>query len=92
MMTINAECLKVDGTRVAIALQQACEKLAGAGGELALDFSGVRRVDASALKAMEQLAGLAEAKSRKVVLHGVDVDVYKVLKLVNLASKFDFRD
>ncbi len=89
---MNAECLKVDGTRVALALQEACEKLTGAGGELALDFSGVRRIDASALKAMEQLAGSASAKSGKVVLHGVDVNVYKVLKLVGLAPRFAFKD
>jgi hypothetical protein len=50
----------------------------------------VRRVDASALRAMETLAGIAEGKAIKVGLRGVNVDIYKVLKLVKLASRFSF--
>jgi hypothetical protein len=39
---------------------------------------------------MEKLAGVADDKAVKVVLRGVNVDVYKVLKLVNLTPRFSF--
>ena len=39
---------------------------------------------------MEEFADIADTKGVKVVLRGVDVGVYKVLKLVNLASRFSF--
>jgi anti-anti-sigma regulatory factor len=55
-----------------------------------LDFSSVRRIDPNALRAMEKLAGLADGKAVKVVLRGVNVDIYKVLKLVKLTSRFSF--
>jgi len=71
-------------------LQEALVKLDGAQGELVLDFSSVRRLDARALKVMEQLAILAAGKSVKVVLRGVNAEVYKVLKLVKLAPRFSF--
>ena len=81
---------KIDEGRVVQALQDAGEKLDGADGEVVLDFSSVRRIDPSALKAMEEFAGKADAKTVKVVLRGVKVDVYKVLKLVKLAPRFGF--
>jgi anti-anti-sigma regulatory factor len=55
-----------------------------------LDFSSVRRIDPSVLRAMEEFAGKADNKGVKVVLRGVNVDVYKVLTLVNLTSRFSF--
>ena len=82
--------LKIDGERVADALQEAREKLDSAEGEVVLDFSSVRRIDPSALRAMEELAGMADDKAVKVVLRGVNVDVYKVLKLVKLTPRFSF--
>jgi hypothetical protein len=39
---------------------------------------------------MEEFADIADTNGVKVVLRGVDVSVYKVLKLVNLASRFSF--
>ena len=39
---------------------------------------------------MEDFASTAESKGVKVVLCGVSVSIYKVLKLVNLASRFSF--
>lgn len=69
------------------------EKIAARdGGEVVLDFSAVRRVDASALKAVERVAGLAGEKGVKVAIRGVNVDVYKVLKLMKLTSKFRFEN
>jgi len=72
------------------ALQEAGEKLDTVDGEVSLDFSSVRRIDPSALRAMEVFAGLAEGKGVKVVLRGVNVGIYKVLKLVKLTSRFSF--
>ncbi len=89
-MTTIAMLLNVDETRVAPFLQEAGERLTGAEGEVVLDFSSVRRVDSAALQALEQLAGRAEEKSVKVALRGVNVDVYKVLKLVKLTRCFSF--
>lgn len=89
-MPMNALWLNIDGTRVVPTLQEAFEKLDTADGEVVLDFSSVRRLDPSALAVMEKLAGKAGEKAVKVVLGGVDVGVYKALKLAKLAPRFSF--
>ena len=82
--------LNIDEQRMVLALKEAGEKLDSAEGEACLDFSSVRRVDASALRAIEEFARIADEKAVKVVLRGVNVDVYKVLKLVKLSHRFSF--
>ena len=82
--------MSIDEERLVPALQAAGEKLERTTGEAALDFSSVRRLDASALRALEDLARIADEKAVKVVLRGVNVDVYKVLTLVKLTSRFSF--
>ena len=82
--------LSVDDKRLVPDLQEAREKLDSSQGETVLDFSSVHRIDASALRAMEDLVGEADRKGVKVVLCGVSVAVYKVLKLAKLASRFSF--
>ena len=89
-MATIALWLKVDEERVIRALQEAGEKLDTAGGEVVLDFASVRRIGPSALRAMEEFAGIAANRGVKVALRGVNVDVYKVLKLVKLGSRFSF--
>jgi anti-anti-sigma regulatory factor len=89
-MTSNGEWLEIDGERVVQGLQAAREALDSAHSDVVLDFSFVRRIDPNALRAMEKLAGLADGKAVKVVLRGVNVDIYKVLKLVKLTSRFSF--
>jgi len=89
-MPVNTVWLKVDGERVVQTLKEALETVDTAEGEVVLDFSSVERVDPSALQAMETLAGKADAKSVKVVLGGVNVRVYKTLKLMKLAPRFSF--
>jgi anti-anti-sigma regulatory factor len=89
-MAIVAVWQEIDEEHVVLALQGAGEKLDGAEGEVVLDFSSVRRVDPNAIRAMEEFANMADDKSVKVGLRGVNVDVYKVLKLVKLASRFSF--
>ena len=89
-MAINAVFLNIDEARVIPALRDAREKLDSAEGEIVLDLSSVRRVESAALKEMEDLAGVADGKNIRVVLRGVNVDVYKVLKLVNLTRRLSF--
>lgn len=71
-------------------LEAALEKLAASQGEMVVDFTPVQRVDAAALRMMEKLAAAAGEKSVKVVLRGVNVDIYKTLKLVKLTPRFSF--
>ncbi len=87
---MNAVFLNIEETRVVPALREAGEKLDGTEGEVVLDFSSVRRIDSNALPAIEELARIADERSVKVVLRGVNIDVYKVLKLVKLSRRFSF--
>ncbi len=80
----------MDGERLVQALEEGRERLDGAEGEVVLDFAAVRRVDAAALRAMEQLAAGAEDKQVKIKLRGVSAEVYGVLKLAKLAPRFFF--
>ena len=85
-----AVLLKLHEEHVVHALQQAGEKLDSANGEVVVDFSSVGRIDPAALSAMEELAGIADGRGVKLALRGVNVDVYKVLKLAKLAPRFSF--
>lgn len=89
-MTMIPVGLEFNSESVAHALQEAREKLDSTAGDLCLDFSSVRRIDPDALKAMEELAGMADDKGVKLVLRGVNVDIYRVLKLMKLAPRFTF--
>ncbi|HSU66740.1 MAG TPA: STAS domain-containing protein [Tepidisphaeraceae bacterium] len=55
-----------------------------------LDFSGVTRIDAGAIKGLEDLARLAEESNVPLQLRGVGIEVYRVLKLLKLAEKLSF--
>ena len=68
---------------------QAVEKLNRAEGDVVLDFSSMRRIDTQGVRALEELAVLAEEKSVKPVLHAVNMDVYRVLKLLRLTERFN---
>lgn len=81
---------KVGGEHIVQDLQDAGEKLGRAGIEMILDFSSVRRVDPAVLRELERLAVIAGEKAVKVELQGVNVSVYKVLKLARLAPRFTF--
>lgn len=89
-MAMIAVWTKIDEESAVEGLREAGNKLESADGEVTLDFSSVRRIDASVVRAMEELADRAKEKEVKVALRGVNVDVYKVLKLVKLASRFTF--
>jgi anti-anti-sigma regulatory factor len=90
-MGSNAVSVTVDGECVAQALREALEKLDTAEAEVVLDFSCVHRLDADALRAMENLADTVDGKGPKLVLSNVNIDLYKVLKLMKLTSRFAFR-
>ena len=89
-MSMVAVFLKIDAERVADCVQEVRAQLDSAQDEMILDFSSVLRIDSRALRAMEDLAGLAEDKAVKIGLLGVNVGIYKVLKLVKLAPRFCF--
>jgi anti-anti-sigma regulatory factor len=89
-MAMTGVWLKIDEDRIVQALQEAVEKLESVEGEVVLDFTAVVRIDVSALRRMEKFAVLADRKGVKVVLGGVSIGVYKVLKLAKLASRFSF--
>jgi len=42
------------------------------------------------VRALQTLAATADEKTVKVVLRGVNIEIYKVLKLVKLARRFSF--
>jgi anti-anti-sigma regulatory factor len=88
-MTI-AVLRKVDNQNVASALQEVQKSLNRTQGEVVLDFSSVARLDGIALSSLVELANKAEAASVKVILRGVNVNVYKVLILMKLTSRFSF--
>jgi anti-anti-sigma regulatory factor len=89
-MAMIAVFLNIDETCLAPALREAGEKLDATEGEAVLDFSSIRRIDSSGVRALENLIRLADEKSVKVVLRGVNVDVYKVLKLTKLTWRFSY--
>jgi anti-anti-sigma regulatory factor len=77
-------------TTQAVWIQQAVDKLNSGEKDVILDFSSVPRIDGNAVSAIEELAALADEKSVKVVLRAVNVDVYRVLKLLKLTQRFTF--
>ena len=90
-MATIAGCIKIDGERVVDALQEIAVSIADANYEaLVLDFSSVHWIDPSALRALEELAGIADGVAVTLELRGVGVNVYKVLKLAKLAPRFLF--
>jgi anti-anti-sigma factor len=89
---MTAVLLNVDAYKDGIvpALKEAARDLDKAPGEIVLDFSCLRRIDSSGLRALTEFAQQAEEKSAKVVIRGANIDVYKVLKLMKLTRRFSF--
>jgi anti-anti-sigma regulatory factor len=90
VMAMSATLFKIDGNHVFSALQEARENLDRVDGEVVLDFSSVNRVDVSAVRTLEQLADAADGREIRLTLRGVNVDIYKVLKLTKLTRRFSF--
>ena len=73
-------------------LQEAREKLPGAQEETVIDLSSIRKLDSHGLQALDEFADLAAGKTTKLILRGVNIDIYKVLKLTRLSRRFSFLD
>lgn len=89
-MASKAVSVHKDNESVLAVLQDALKSLDRAEGEVVVDFSSVHRVDPAVLSTIEELVNKTEQKKLKLVLRGVDVDVYKVLKLVRLTPRLTF--
>lgn len=89
-MATNGTWLKIDEQHAVPDLQGAANSLDRADSELVLDCSAMQRLDATAIASLEALANKADQHEVKVVLHGVTVRVYKVLRLLKLTSRFSF--
>ena len=89
-MATIAVWIRVEEECIVQSLRDTGQRLGGVDGEVTLDLSAVNRIDASALSAMAELASIADDKGIKVVLRGVNVEIYRVLKLLKLASRFSF--
>jgi anti-anti-sigma regulatory factor len=87
-MVMSIVSLKLNGSDMVTALQVATDKLEGMEGDMILDLSSVHRIDPAALSAMSDFADTADERAVKVVLRGVTVDVYRVLKLARLTQRF----
>jgi ABC-type transporter Mla MlaB component len=87
-----AELVAIDPKDVTRSLLQAAEKLSSTPADATFDFSPVKQLDASAVRALEEVARVADEKSFRVALRGVNVDVYKVMKLVKLSQRFSFEN
>jgi ABC-type transporter Mla MlaB component len=89
-MTTANRLLEIDGQHLVQSLQQVGAELDSAQGAVTLNFSSVYRIDSGALTALGRLAGIAEEKAVKVALRSVNVDIYKVLKLARVSTRFAF--
>lgn len=89
-MPMIAGCFEIDEEHMVEALKEIGKRIDGANSELVLDFSSVQRIDPSVLRALEELAGIADEKAVTLELRDVSVDIYKVLKLAKLAPRFLF--
>lgn len=88
-MAITPTIVNIDQQRITATLDQAAKKL-GSSEQVVLDFSSVRRLNASDVKLLEDFARVANEKKIKVLLRGVNVDIYKALKLTQLTGEFWF--
>lgn len=90
MTTTACESIVVNGERVAETLKAVCGGLPSNSSDVLLDFFLVQSLDPMAIKELEDLAEAAKLASVKVILRGVNVEIYKVLKLSDLTDKFLF--
>jgi anti-anti-sigma regulatory factor len=82
----------LDEGSIASSLKNVVQNLKPDGGDLVLDFSSVRRIDSGALSALQTVAQQADEIKVKVVLRGVNVDLYKTLTLMRLTRQFSFEN
>jgi len=81
---------RLNSENTAQALTWVREQLNAGEGDLLLDFSRVLHMTSESLQTLEEIADLLNGAGQRVVLRGVSVNIYKVLKLVNLSQRFRF--
>ena len=69
-------------------LADAAKKLAD--GDVVLDFSAVQRLDSELLHRLDELVIMADRKAARITMRNVNIDVYKVLKLMKLTRRLSF--
>lgn len=74
----------------ALFIQDAVDKVKSGEQGVVLDFSAVAWIDGNVVRALEELADLADGRSVKVALRAVNVDIYRVLKQLKLTERFCF--
>ena len=90
--TLKCSSFVIDGEHVAQQVIDIRAKLATEGPEVLLDFFLAQSLDPAGIRALEELAGAADIEHAKIVLRGVNIEMYKVLKLAGLSDKFTFID
>ena len=73
-----------------IVIQEALDQVENAEHEMMLDFAAVPRIHAAELQLLRALAAKASERSVRVVVHGANVELYKVLKLTALVGELSF--
>ena len=89
-MATNGTWFKIDEKHTMQDLQTAANSVNRADSELVIDCSELARLDPRGVATLGALANKADEHEVKVVLHGVNVDIYKVLRLVKLTARFSF--
>ena len=89
-MDTTAALLSIDEQNLTSSLEKAGTSLDSEHQQLDLDFSSVPRLDCKGLRALQAFSHRAHEKRIAVALHGVNVDIYKTLKLARLAKSFSF--
>ena len=90
--TVKASSFVIDEEHIAQQLNEIREKLPTEEPEVLLDFFLAQTLNPADIRALEDLAGAADASNARIVLRGVNVEMYKVLKLAGLCDKFSFID
>jgi anti-anti-sigma regulatory factor len=90
--TVKASSFVTNEEYIAKQLNDIREQLPTEGPEVLLDFFLAQSFDPASIRALEELAGAADSVSAKIVLRGVSVEMYKVLKLAGLCERFSFID
>ena len=90
--TLKTSNFVIDGEHVAQQLNDIREKLATEGPEVLLDFFLAQALDPADIRALDELATSASAESTKLFVRGINIEMYKVLKLAGLTEKFEFID
>ncbi len=81
------QCYVVRQEDTAASLREAAEGITKADDEIELDFSAMQRITPEALRELETIVERARSHKARVTARGVDVTIYKVLKLTGLAAR-----